>query len=189
MKKLFLLSFLLCILNISTVYAETTSSRSAVKEKITTRREEFQTKKETLKDAKKKALIERIDQKIANINKKHTTQMLEHLTKMITILDKLQSRVDIAKTKGKDVSGTVTAIAKARTAILTAQTAVKNQAAKDYVLSVSTENKLRIDVGATVKQLEQDLRIVNQSVIAAKQAVAEAIKSVRTIKGVDDDAK
>ena len=172
MKKMVALTVILAafsLINFLVLAVDTSSVKPSItKEKLQNtkaKREEFLQKKETIQDAKKKAIVERIDLKIANINKKRTDQMTEHLKKMLTILGKLQDR-------GIDTAA-------AQTVITAAQTAVNSQAAKEYVLTISTENKLKADVGGTVKQLEQDLKTVNKLVIAAKQSIADAIKNAK----------
>lgn len=162
------------------------TAREAAKEKFKEKRGAFMEKKEAIKDAKKKAVVERIDQKMADVNKRRTDQMNETLTRLSDLLDKLQERVDKAKTNGKDTAGTVEPIAKAREAIIAAQTAVTAQAGKEYVATISEETKLKADVGTAVKSLEKDLKVTHQTVLAAKKAVSDALKSVKTIKGVDD---
>lgn len=160
--------------------------REEAKARFKTQREAFLEKKEAIKDIRKKAVVERVDQKMADINKRRTDQMNETLTRLTELLNKLQTRVDKAKENGKDTAGTVEPIAKGREAIVAAQTAVTAQAGKEYIANVSEETRLKADVGSAVKNLEKDLKATHQTVLAAKKAVSDALKSVKTIKGVDD---
>ncbi|MBI2613334.1 MAG: hypothetical protein HYW62_00980 [Candidatus Levybacteria bacterium] len=132
------------------------AKRDAVKEAVATRREEFRAKLQTIKDLKKKALVERIDTKLANANAKHTERFTQVLSNLQTILDKMSEDVD--KTQ-------------AQAAIDAAKAAVENQAAKTYTITISTEIALRSDVGKVTSQLRLDLVAAYKLIIDAKQAV------------------
>lgn len=132
------------------------SKRAAVKEAVAAKREEFKTKLKTIRDEKKKVLLERIDTKLANANLKHTDRFAQVLSNLQAILDKMSTDVD--KTD-------------AQSAIDTAKDAVETQAAKTYVITISTESALKSDVGAVTSQLRLDLSATHKLVIDAKQAV------------------
>ena len=132
------------------------AKREAVKEAVAVRREEFKIKLQTIKDEKKKVLVDRIATKLTNVNTKHTDRFTQILSNLQTILDKI----------GEDVDKT-----DAQAAIDAAKLAVENQAAKTYTITISTETALRLDVGAVTSQLRQDLTATHKSVVDAKQAV------------------
>lgn len=128
----------------------------AKREAVATKRAEFKAKVQTIRDQKKKALVERIDAKLANANTKHTDRFTQVLNNLQTILDKMSEDTD--KTEGQ-------------AAIDAAKLAVENQAAKTYTITISTENSLRSDVGAVTSQFRLDLMATHKLVIDAKQAV------------------
>lgn len=132
------------------------AKKEAVRETVAARREEFKTKLQTIKDQKKKALTERIDAKLANANTKHTDRFTQVLSNLQNIVDKVNEDTD--KTE-------------AQAAIDTARTAVENQAAKTYTITISTETALRLDVGAVTSQLRLDLMATHKAVVDAKQAL------------------
>ena len=132
------------------------AKKEAVREAITTKREEFRAKLQTIKNQKKRALVERIDAKLSNVNIKHTDRFIQVLSNLQTILDKMSEDVD--KTD-------------AQAAIEAAKVAVVNQAAKSYTIALSTETALRSNVGAITSQLRLDLMATHKLVIDAKQAV------------------
>lgn len=115
-------------------------------------RENFKTKLRSIRDEKKKALVEKLDARFAEVNTKRTTQMAKHLDKMTEILGK-----------------TIPEIQKAREA----NTA---QAAKTYIITITTEKNLKMDVGKVRSQLEADLKAVHELVVAARKAVKAVIK-------------
>lgn len=145
------------------------AKREAVKETVATRREEFKAKLQTIKDARKKALVEKIDTKLANMNVKHTDRFTQVLSNLQTLLDKI--------TQASGVDGTT-----AQAAIDAAKVAVENQAAKTYTITISTETALRSDVGAVTSQLRQDLTATHKTVIDAKQAVQDLRTKNDTMK-------
>lgn len=136
-----------------------------LKEDIKLKRAEFKEKLAKIKDEKKQKIVEKLDIRFSEVNSKRTTQMTSNLDKMTTILDKLFD-------KGVNV-------ATPSNAIQTALDAVKIQAAKTYVISISTEANLKMDVGKVRSQLEADLKVVNELVVAARKAVAAAILTLK----------
>jgi hypothetical protein len=132
------------------------TKREEVKEIVAARKEEFKAKLQIIRDEKKKALVERIDAKLANVNLKHTDRFTQVLSNLQTLLDKISPDVNILE---------------AQAAIDAAQMAVENQAAKTYIITISTETALRSDAGAVTSQLRQDLVATHKLVVAAKQAV------------------
>lgn len=139
------------------------TKREEVKEIIAAKREEFKAKLQTIRNQKKKVLVERIDTKLTNINTKHTDRFAETLVKLQTLLDKISSSATEEKVLAdiKAVQGAIDA----------ATAAIEAQAAKTYAITISTENALRSDVGRVTSQLRLDLVAVHKMVVDAKQAV------------------
>ncbi|MBF8249587.1 MAG: hypothetical protein HW400_188 [Candidatus Levybacteria bacterium] len=132
---------------------------------IQAKRDEFKAKLQTIKDLRKKTLVERIDAKLAEVNKNHTTRFTEILVRLQGFLDKIKQSPTATNST---VLADITAV---QTAIDTAKTAVDTQAAKAYTIGITDETSLKINVGATVSQLRLDLMAVYKLVIDAKQAV------------------
>lgn len=156
----------------------------AVKEKVETRKEKVAERIETLKekmasreavlkakiakfkDKKKGEAVERINTNLNQINQKQTEDMMKHLDKMSQLLSKLESR---AKTNSS--------IEDAKTAISSASAAVKAQSEKDYSVTITSESTAKTDASKVRQQLHTDLLAIRKQVVAAKQAVATAIRS------------
>lgn len=155
--------------------------RAAALEKFQAARETFKENLAKIKDAKKKALVEKIDSQMANINKNRTDAMSKHLEKMNEILNRIIEKTATLKDNGKDVSAVETAIAAAQKAIGSAETAVANQAGKEYVANITYESTLKNTVGAAIKQLTADLKTTHQTVTDAKKAVADAAKALAKV--------
>lgn len=144
-------------------------------------REEFKEKLAELKDERKKKIVEKLDTRFANVNKKATDRFLETLDKLTEILTRLQTKATEAKTAGTDTTEAQANIDAAQTAIASAKTAITTQAGKTYTITISTEDKLRTDVGTTVSGLHADLQTVHKMVIDAKQAVVKAARAVTAL--------
>ena len=78
--------------------------RTAAKEQAETRRETFKEKVAAIQDARKKAVVERLDRKFATVNENRTNRMLEAVIKLSELLDRLQEKVENATQDGKDTT-------------------------------------------------------------------------------------
>ena len=129
------------------------------------KRELFRQKMQTVRDEQKRKIVERADAKIAEINKRRTDAMTRHLDKMGEILVKVKAR-------GGDTTAAGAAVADARTAVVA-------QAAKTYTITISTDDKLKFNVGEAMKALKTDLQAVHQKIVDARKATADVISSVK----------
>ena len=151
-----------------------TQAGEDLKNLIQAKRDEFKLKLQTIKDKRKQALVERIDARIAEINKNQTLRFIQTLYTIQTFLNKV----------GQSATGTATLvnITAAQAAIYTAKTAVAAQAAKSYVITITDDSTLKINVGTTVSQFRQDLVTVYKLVVDAKQAVQKLYTNKEIIK-------
>lgn len=179
MKKFTSLLFVLAIALIVTapVYAETATRSGKLN------REEFRARLLTIRDAKKKAIVEKTDRRISEINANRTTIMLRHLTKIEEILGRIEARTNTVAASGKDVTTVRTAITKAADAIAAAKTAVNAQAAKTYTIEVTTEANLGSAVSAVRTQFAADLRTAHQAVVTARKSIRNVLTALAKIVG------
>lgn len=159
------------------------AQRAQNKQEMQTKREEVKAKVTAMRDVRKKQVVERVQSKISDINTRRTDHFLKVLERLSTILDKIQSRTEKAKAEGKNVTSIESAIASARTAISSAESTVNTQKAKTYQITVTDDTTARNDVGATAKQLESDIRAVQDTVQVARQAVQNVFQQIKTIVG------
>lgn len=134
-----------------------------------------------MRDARKKQVVERVQTKLGEVNERRTDHFLKVLERLSMVLDKIESRMEKAKAEGKNVASIETAIASARTAISSAESAVNTQKAKTYEITVTDDTTARNDVGAAVKQMQEDLRAVQDAVQAARSAVQNVFKEIKTV--------
>ena len=137
-----------------------------------TKKEEFKTRIQTIKDQRKKILIEKIDTKLAKINQNQVTKFTEALVRFQGFLDKIkQSTTD---------TNVLADAAIAQTAIDTAKTALDIQTSKVYTIEIVDDATLKINAGTTVSQLRKDLTAVHKLIVEAKQAV-QKLNTDRTL--------
>lgn len=139
-----------------------------IREIIASREAELKIRLNKFKDKKKAGIAERLNRNLNNINQNRTDEMSKNLEKMSGILDRLETR-----------AGKTTEITESRALIASASSAVKDQAQKDYTVTVTTEKNIKTDLGKVMTQLQQDLRAVRKQVIDAKQSVAYAIRKAK----------
>lgn len=175
MKKFFLSvsALALSLAVVSPVFAQTTTPTATPTK--ANGREQFRVKLQTIRDEKKKAIVERIDQQIVNLNTIRTTIMLRHLTKIEEILNKVEARTNEVAATGKDVAAVRTAITKARDAIAAARTAVNAQVGKTYTINITTEASLGSAVATARKQFASDLLAAHKTVVAARKSVRDVL--------------
>lgn len=191
MSKILVSILLLLLLAYPATALESTpaAKRPVIKQKIENRQEliaskvaALKTKLQNFKDQKKAQATERISNNLNQINVSQTNKMQKHLGVMSNILDKLEARVNQAAPDIKDPAKAKAAIETARTAISSASAKVTSQAQKDYIIQVSSESRVRADAKKQRDQLQKDLKLVRQSVVDAKQSVANAIRVAKSAK-------
>lgn len=179
MKKLvnLICLFALALIVVTPAFAEDATRSGKVN------RTEFRTKLDSIRDEKKKAIVDRIDKRIPEINANRTSIMLSHLTKIEEILNRLETRTNDLATAGKDVTAIRTAITNARDAITSARSAVTAQAAKTYTFNITTEGNLGQVVSATRLQFARDLQATHKAVVAVRKAVRDVLTALSKITG------
>lgn len=161
-------------------------SRTILKDKreeLKDKKEEFREKLQTIRDEKKRAMVERIDEKISRMNNTHTARFSKTLEKLEMILNRITEHGQNLKSKGIDTLKLDSAVASAKTAINAAKVAVESQSAKTYTIDVASENRLKTTVGSIVSMFRKDLRDVHKTVVDAKQAVQNAEMELAKVRG------
>lgn len=159
--------------------------REKAKELHESKREAFKEKVAAIRDEKKKAIVEAMDTRMAEVNAKRVENMTAHLAKMSEVLEKIVTRAGVAKGEGKDTTAVDAAVTAAQAAITAAQNAVQNQAAKEYVITITDETALKNNVGTTRSGMQQELRVTHETVVAARKAVSGAVQALARVLGVE----
>lgn len=164
-------------------------NRQETKTILKDKREEFREKLQTIRDEKKRAMVERIDEKISRMNHTHTARFSKTLEKLEMILNRIAEHAQNLKSKGIDTSKLDSAVASAKTAINSAKVAIEIQAAKTYTMDVASETRLKTTVGSIVSMFRKDLRDVHKAVVDAKQAVQSAEMELVKVRGEQKGAE
>jgi hypothetical protein len=155
--------------------------REKAKLEAQTQREAFKTRLQGIKDEKKKEVVQNADTKISDINTKRTQQATENLNKMDQVVARLTEKIAGLKAEGKDTSAAESALANAQAKLASAKSGVSGQAAKEYVIGVTSENKLKTDVGRSIQALQKDFQGVYDGMKAARESITDVVKQVALI--------
>ncbi|MFA9289070.1 MAG: hypothetical protein ACEQSA_04280 [Weeksellaceae bacterium] len=154
------------------------------KEQMSIKREEFTEKMTEIKDTRKQAVLENLDERVVIINKAITDRMLKNLDKMEEILARLQVKVDAAET---DTTVAQTSIDEAEIAIDAARASVEDQQAKEYVIEISNETAVKTDAKTFIQELKTDLKTVHEVVKGARQAVVLVAREVAKLQPINKE--
>lgn len=160
-----------------------TKAKDEAKDKMMEAREAFKQKITEIKDQQKLNRITNLDSKLNQINKRRTDQMSEKLGRLTDILSRLSVKAAALKSDGKNTAALESSIETAQEAVDAAKTAVAEQAAKDYIITITTESALKTNASATVKQFSQDIKAVHKEVVEAQQAVRETFEELKELEG------
>lgn len=157
-------------------------ARTDMKEAVSQAREDFKTKLAAIKDQRKQAIMANFDAKIDEINARRTSQMTEHITRLQRVLDNISTKAAALKSQGQNTTTVDADILAAQTALDAAKQAVLDQAAKDYVVTITAN--LRGGASSTMRQFIADLKATFQKILAAKTAVRKAHTDMAKLMGV-----
>ena len=146
-------------------------------------RADYKTKIATIKDARKQKIVTNLDSRIKNINTKRTGEVTKRLERLTLILDRISSQEADLQTKGANTTTPANDIKNATTAIESAKQAVEVQTANDYVIQITTDEKLRSAAQTTIQQFLTDMKSVYVKVSAAQEAVLMSYNDMKTLKG------
>jgi DNA repair exonuclease SbcCD ATPase subunit len=163
---------------------EVEERREVAKTDIAEKRKQLKERLQTIKDARKRSLIEKLDTQLDDINARYVDRYSDQLAKSEEVLQKIISRTDKAEAAGSVVSDVRSAISAAEAAIASARAQVATQTGKTYVINVTTETELRVAVEAARGALRTDLKVVADLVRAAQAAVRKAATALLAIPGV-----
>ena len=155
--------------------------KSQIKERNTTKRQEYKQRLSEIRDKKKSAILERIDNKITTLNKKHTDRFNKLLEKLTSILSRIEAKADDIETDGVNVSTVDVAVQNAKDAIAIAQREITEQSEKEYVIEIDEENNLGSVVSSALNEFRKDMAIIRDSVKVVRDAVFEAAKTLREV--------
>lgn len=162
---------------------EVKNLREKAKEEVKTQKEAFKVRLDKIKDEKKKNVVEKADVRLSDINTKRTQEMTEHLNKMDEVLTRISQKIADLNAQGKDTTKAEAALSEAQAKLSAAKSAVSAQAAKEYVIGVTSENKLGEDVKRAIEALKKDLLTVQEAIKGVRESITNAIKEIALLAG------
>ncbi len=139
-----------------------------------------------IKDARKKQILERVNNRICNTNQNRVEIAARHLDRISEVLDRVASRSAQAKANGKDTAGVETAVATARQKISEARVAITAQEGRSCTLIISgIEENLGKEVSEAVKAFEKEMLAIHQKVKDARFAAVSAVQKLALLLGVE----
>jgi len=155
---------------------QTTASKGAIMQR-------FRDEIKTIKDERKKALVQRISDRISEINTRLTTRMTNSLNRMTALLTNLKTKSSELKTAGKDTAALDAAITSAETAITNAQALVNSQSQKTYSADIISDTSVKSPIAQMFSQFKIDILAAYNAVVSARQAVANALSEHAKLEG------
>jgi hypothetical protein len=150
--------------------------------------EELQNKIQLLKDEKKREVVVRIDNNLNNLSSRFTEKWSETLDKLDEWTIKIIDKIAVESANGKDVTNANATINEAKSAMLSARTAIESQLEKTYPVAITTEENLKSDVSAVRTRLNTDLKSIKDSIQEAHKSVVNALVEFnKIIKSVEID--
>ena len=159
------------------------ASREASKREFEDHKTAFRQQLALMKDAKKQAIVERLNTNCQDINQKRTDKMAAMLAKLSLILTNVTNSAASSSAAGKDTTAVDAAVTSAQTAIADAQATVAVQAGTTCTITISSEANVKTDVGKVVSGLQENLKSVYEKVLVARRAVSDAIRALARVTG------
>lgn len=157
--------------------------REKTKKRIEEKQKTLREKLQDIKEDRRKAIVENIDKRLDALNEQKTSHYAKALDQMDAVLGRIEERVQRAEAQEKDSAPAVAAITNAKNKIAAARSAVVVQAGKTYVITITTDAKLKDDVTKAREMLKADLVKVFGSVKDARDAVhAAAVALAQAVK-------
>ena len=156
---------------------EKTKTRIAEKQKM------LRERLATIQEERKRTIVQNIDKRLDALNEQKTTQYAKALDQMDAVLGRIEERITRVEAQERSAGTVAAAVTDAKNAIAAARSAVAAQAGKTYVITITTDAKLKDDVTKAREALKTDLTAVFASVKEARDAVhAAAVALAQAVK-------
>ena len=168
---------------------ELTASKEQVKSKIAEMKANFKESLSKIKDENKKISAEKIVSIIQDLNTKSTDNLSNKIDQIENVLVSIESRISKAESNGLDVTLVKGEVEKAKTAIAEARTAILTQTAKVYTTSVTDEATLRAEMKKLRDTYSADIKAVREKVKLAHVAVRNTATTLAKIPKINEEVK
>ncbi len=148
------------------------SIREERAEKDRVRQEEFKEKLQGIRDERRRVSAERLAENIDRLNRNLSSRYGGFLDAMELVLDKIEVRVaKIEESRGINLTETYIRIQDSRNLIERAREMVIEQATKSYIVTIESEETLRSDFSAVIRDLRNDHRVLRDQFISPLQNI------------------
>lgn len=124
---------------------------------------------------------QRLHQRMMDVNRTRLAGYERILERLRSMLERITAIADRYEARGADASEVYKAEANARKAIDAAQSAVREQASREYLLEGATDLSVREELQGMREQLADDLGRIRPLMKAAVEAVRDAIRALRSV--------
>ena len=124
---------------------------------------------------------QRIHQRMMEVNRNRLAGYERILERLRIILERITAIADQREARGAEASGVYAAVAEARRAVDAAQSAVREQASREYLLEGTTDGSARDQLQGMREQLADDLGRVGAAMRKALEGTRTALQSLRNV--------
>ena len=166
---------------------DVSKARVEVKELREQQREVLKKKMERLRDARKKAAVERIAVNLEKANDRAVERYGEALDRLDLVIAKIETRISELSGKGVAVTDVTALLNDAKAKIATARGSLVTQAAKTYPLTITDEATLGRTVAAAREALHSDLKVVQEAIVAVRDSLGNVLAALRLLTNETED--
>lgn len=146
------------------------------------KQQEYKEKVSEMKDARKKALVEKFAKELESLKQRRYLQLQANLTLINKALAKAELAVAEARSKGLDVSGLEEKLASAKAAVQDAQTAVESLKSLDLTPTISSETNVSSDLQKVKSKYMAEVESVLAKVKSAREAVNKLVYGLKEVR-------
>lgn len=161
------------------------TKRADAEKAIAAKQQEMKTILSKFKDEKKKQAVEKVGDNLNTVSKNAVNRFTNNINELNKAVVNITTRAEKAKVAGKDITNVTIALQTAQAAIDDARSAIIVQSAKVYTVTVTSELKVADDLKKSRDALDADLKIVQDKVKAAHDAVWSALAELQKIPEVN----
>lgn len=134
-----------------------------------------------IRNEKKRAIIQRVDEKLMEMNRNLAERYSRMIVKIEEQLSRISARVEESANQGKNVQSARAAIQRARDAINTAKNEVSVQAGKVYDVEFSDEATARTGLGEVRRKLRDDMAALREKLRQAHRATVDSLTELKQL--------
>lgn len=144
--------------------------------------EQYRERLQLLKDDRKKAMVDILNNRMCTLNRNRMQTLNNHLDRMLKIVNRVTERVTSMNREGINLDTLNSTVETARTAINQAQTAVETQQMRECTVGITGQDaSVGVEIRNSIAKLEREINAVQLKVRSARGAVAQTIKALANV--------